>query len=115
MKESIKSIIQWHEDTFKDATLEAQIKKFKDEKGEWEESHELSEIADMFIVACGIGRFGTINALGAFADVYKRCRSMQVSWADLCDEINDKMAINRNRKWNFENGQYQHKTEDEDK
>ena len=72
MKETIKSIIDWHEQTFPDATLRGQLKKFDDEGLEWHQSDraDISELADMAIVACGIARFSTEHALFCFSEVY---------------------------------------------
>lgn len=111
MVETVKSIIEWSEKTFPDATLDGQIRKFYDEEKEWLESRKLSELADMFIVACSIGRFGTTEAAAAFSEVYNAFRSMQVSFPDLFFEINDKMKINRERNWEYKDGNYQHKEE----
>lgn len=36
MKETIETIIQWHAETFPNATLDGQIEKFNDEHKEWE-------------------------------------------------------------------------------
>ena len=71
MKETIKSIIEWHEQTFPDATLEGQLEKFEDERVEYGESESLEELADLFIVACGIARFDYVVALRAFWFVEK--------------------------------------------
>ncbi len=103
MKESIKSIIEWHETTFPDATLKGQIEKFMAEWREWEQDRDISELADMFIVACGIARFNSVLALDYFWEI------SHIGTEGLSEAINKKMEINRQRKWNFQNGQYQHK------
>lgn len=107
MKESIKSIIQWHEDTFKDATLEGQIDKFMKEWQEWQESRDIYELADMYIVACGIARFDSVLAIDYFFDI------SVIGTKGLQEAVDEKMKINRQRKWNFENGQYQHEEGEE--
>lgn len=114
MKETIKSIIEWHETTFPDATLEGQKVKFEKEQKEWFDSdgQDLSELADMFIVACGIARFDSIVALDYFNSIYLSVTYWDpIRNRDLQEAIDKKMEINRQRKWNFENGQYQHKEE----
>lgn len=113
MKETIKSIIEWHETTFPDATLEGQVEKFKKERQEWLDSNEkdISELADMFIVACGIMRFGRTESAICFGCVGSFLRYSDFTDSDFRKAVDKKMEINRQRKWNFENGQYQHKEE----
>lgn len=110
-KENIVSIIKWHEDTFKDATQEGQVKKFVAERNEYRQScsRDVMELADMFIVACGIARFNSLVAMAAFAQVNKELGLSNFTTNELEEAINKKMKINRNRKWDFQNGLYQHK------
>lgn len=111
MKESIKSIAEWSEHTFPDATLDGQLQKFKDEKREWWDSErdDILELADMFIVACSLTRFNSPEAMFCFGRVEEElCHSAFVT-QDLEKAVDEKMAINRKRQWNFSNGQYQHK------
>lgn len=103
MKETIKTIVEWHEKTFPDATLDGQIEKFVEEEGEYNENPNLLELADMYIVACGISRFDSILALKYFAKVrrklnnriWARCGGNDVFRA----VVEDKMKKNRNRVW----------------
>lgn len=113
MKESIKSIIQWHEDTFKDATLEGQIKKFNVEYLEYRMSNpkDITELADMFIVACGIARFDYIKSFSRFTLIDEILEFSSFTDSVFRKAVDEKMKINRQRKWNFENGFYQHKPE----
>lgn len=110
-KETIQSIIEWQEQTFPDATLEGQIKKFKIEHLEYSMSHpkDISELADMFIVACGIARFDYIKSFSCFTIIDDILESSSFTDSDFVKAVDDKMAINRKRKWNFQDGQYQHK------
>lgn len=114
MKETIKSIIDWHETTFPDATLEAQIEKFYNEHSEFVETDrtDIMELADMLIVACGIARFDLLSAAFCFSMCQKEfeaSKSDDIDIVSLAKAIDDKMQTNRERTWNFENGQYQHK------
>lgn len=109
MKETIESIIQWHRDTFPDATLEGQICKFVEEMNEFGESYSLDELADLYIVACGMCRFRCSSAIEFFALVYEFLRTKGSPMIDLLIAVENKMKENRNREWNFENGQYKHK------
>jgi hypothetical protein len=115
MKETIKSIIEWHEQTFPDATLEGQIEKFQDEEKEFyleltkpdNRVNTMYELADMYVVACGIARFSFIDTLVAFhkaAQAELQC----LSGDELPSYINKKMEINRKRKWTIGKGNYQH-------
>jgi hypothetical protein len=117
MKETIKSIIDWHEQTFPDATLEGQLEKFKDEEKEYEEADEkdvlakstLMELADLVIVACGIARFDLLEGLYAFESALhwiNKCSCFEVD--DVASAVQEKMKINRNRKWSIGKGNYQH-------
>ena len=117
MKETIKSIIEWHEQTFPDATLEGQIEKFEDEEREYEEAdakdvfgkETLMELADLVIVACGIARFDLLSGIGAFETALHRidkCSCFDIY--DVVEAVKEKMEINRQRKWSVGKGNYQH-------
>lgn len=117
MKENIASIIQWHTETFPDATLEGQLKKFEDEEKEYEEADEkdvlakstLMELADLVIVACGIARFDLLEGLYAFESALHwidKCSCFDI--IDVSNAVKEKMQINRKRKWGCNKGYYQH-------
>lgn len=101
MAETIKTIIDWHAKTFPDATLEGQIEKFYEELDEYNEAVNMQELADMFIVACGIARFDSMVALEYFTVVFKAlldwktfgCRTL------LQEVVDKKMEKNRKRMW----------------
>lgn len=121
MKESIETIARWHRETFPDATLRTQLEKFQEEKKEWEQSRhieptgiisgDVSELADMFIVACGISRFRHVDAMWNFARVATELEQSYFSTTDLEHAVDAKMEINRARHWNNNGGYYKH-TED---
>lgn len=111
MKETIISIAKWHEETFPDATLEGQLKKYDEEKEEFAKSDrkDLSELADMFIVACGVARFDmcwgiyTLNNVSFWRDV------SGFDTRKLCEAIEKKMEKNRKRVWEkIGNGTFHH-------
>jgi hypothetical protein len=118
MKETIASIILWHEQTFPDATLEGQLEKFEDERIEYAESECMEELADLFIVACGIARFDSIEALRAFwfvERILQRWQKVSVSRHALQEVIKKKMQKNRKRIFIYSgDGHYQHKAGIED-
>ena len=103
MKETIKTIMDWHEQTFPDATLEGQIEKYQEEQREWLETdcEDVTELADMLIVACGIARFDLHEGLYAMNDIYEwYCGHESLDMAKLEKAVNEKMAKNRKRVWN---------------
>lgn len=108
--ETIESIRQWHEETFPDATFEGQTNKFSEEVQEYIDAmgteKELTELADMFIVACGISRFSSNNALFELVD--SRIKDKE----EFQKVVDEKMKINRERKWDKGNGEYKHIGED---
>ena len=116
MKETIKSIIEWHEQTFPDATLEGQLQKYQDELQELMQSNckDITELADMFIVACGICRFSLTRGMTAFWQVGEWAGGMLLIKEQLDAAVNEKMAINRKRKWSVGKGNFQHITENKE-
>lgn len=124
MTETIQSIIEWHTATFPDATLNGQAKKFIEEKKEYLAAKGISqkteELADVFIVGCGIARFDLMFAVSVFAYVNKEYLRMYkvacVGGVPLMmaknlfeDAIIAKMTNNRKRKWKKIGGLYKHK------
>lgn len=113
MSETIETIIAWHRETFPMADLQGQLAKFDDEVKEfWEcelQSEEAAtELADCFIVACGIARFSAAEAAGAFSFVDSYIAA-EIKFKEMFENaIQNKMAINRKRKWSVGNGKYQH-------
>ena len=114
MKETIKSIIEWSEETFGDnITLKGQIKKFEDELDEWLESdrEDIMELADMAIVACSVARFSFADTIELFQRIsYELSRTLYTG-KELEKAITKKMKINRKRKWSVGKGNYQHISE----
>lgn len=118
MKETIKSIIEWHEQTFPDANLEGQIEKFDDEVKEFYEAELLSdeaavELADCFVVGCGIARFSFLSAMNAFSFVLGYLDGEEEFAKKFISAVENKMAINRKRKWAVGKGNFQHISEGE--
>lgn len=117
MKETIKTIMDWHEQTFPDATLEGQLDKYQEEQQEWVESGEkdVAELADMFIVACGVARFDLWEGAHAFWDVYEWMDSSRISPRKFFKTVEKKMTKNRKRVWNkTATGTYHHENGIED-
>ena len=121
--ETIQSIIKWHAETFPDATLQGQAQKFQEEKKEYLAATNIKdkteELADVFIVGCGIARFDMMFAAAVFSYVnqeyikmYKivsRATTPLMMAKNLFEEaINKKMEKNRKRKWHKGNGVYKH-------
>lgn len=114
--EDIATIIQWHKDVFPEACFEGQAKKWEEEYGEFltarthkDTAEMVSELADLFIVACGIMRFNLIQGCQRML-LWNELRYTH-GWAlSTCEEaINKKMKKNRARKWEYMgNGNYHH-------
>lgn len=111
MSETIASIIEWSQQAFPDATLDGQREKYIEESKEWEASKcsDITELADMFIVACSVGRFDPILCMRQMTDVNLELVKADLMSKDLEDAINKKMAINRARTWEKRDGLYKHK------
>lgn len=111
MKESFTSIIKWSEDTFPTASLKGQLEKFADETQEWLATNrtDIVELADLAIVAMSVARFSAVEAMYCFECVIRQLEMTLFTRFDLEKAIDEKMAINRKREWNFNNGRYQHK------
>lgn len=111
MKESIASIIEWSQQTFPGATLDGQIDKYQEEYDEWVQSNrrDVSEWADLFIVACSICRFDAMEGFEHLHHVFLEYLKSKFLWDDLCNAIDEKMKINRSRNWAKLDGQYRHK------
>lgn len=111
--ESIASIIAWHTKTFPDATLDGQIEKFLEERVEYATAttakHKIEELADCFIVACGIARFNPVYGSCFISNAFEMfTKDGNATIAKLQDAIDAKMRVNRNRKWGKGKGNYQH-------
>lgn len=117
MSETIETIAKWHKETFPDATIDGQKAKFEEELKEYNEAVNMQELADMFIVACGIARFDSVAALEFFAVVFKALCTWKIigAWGVLQTVIDDKMSKNRKRVWNkTDDGRYHHQNGIED-
>jgi hypothetical protein len=113
MSENIASIIKWHEQTFPDATLEGQIEKFDDEVKEFYEAELLSdeaatELADCFVVGCGMARFSFLFAMNAFSFVFDYLVDEDEFAKKFLSAVENKMQTNRQRKWNKIGNKFQH-------
>lgn len=112
-----------HQELFKDITLMSQITKFSEEYNEMEEAIKhidensdafYEELADMFIVACGILRFN--EALGkclckSIVDdfTYKKDEKGNDYLSALTTKVIEKMNKNIKRVWSkTKNGNYKH-------
>lgn len=70
-------ITEWHLNCFPDATLDGQLLKLEEELREWKEAVTVEdsgkELADVFIVCCGLSRWhsitGRIISLGLLNDI----------------------------------------------
>lgn len=110
--ETIASIVEWQEKVFPDATLSKQLEKYLDERDEFQAATKnrdrVTELADMFIVGCNVSRFSAYAALECFEDIAYLIRMNGISRHKFHKAIDEKMAVNKKRKWNTLGGKYQH-------
>lgn len=103
-------ITKEHAELFPMATAESQFYKLEEEISEWEnakdDAHVKNELADIFIVCCGLNRWFPKTAktiamwfTGGFDDVLE-------------DVVNDKWNINLGREWEWNGKTYRHKGKD---
>lgn len=119
MNETIQSIIEWHTKTFPDATLAGQKAKFDEEITEYEKANTPTDIAfemaDLFIVACGIARFDNIQGMAYMALVWHAYSHSFLAQSDFENALKHKMEKNRKRVWNkTAEGTYHHENGIED-
>lgn len=94
------SIAKWHEQTFPDATLQGQLEKMSEETAEYIVDNSLEELADMFIVCCGMTRYSGIAAVVFFNNVFAELNKLTPADRINFDKIVDaKMEKNRARVW----------------
>lgn len=113
-QELAEKISEIHAQLFPDATLNSQIEKFEEEYEEAEYAAKVqqsneetkNELADLFIVACGIKRFSEPLFIVLQAGLVKDCPDRQ----EYAEAIVNKMNKNIKRKWNNKNGLYKHVT-----
>lgn len=91
MNENQKTICEWAKDVFGDKSnnIDVYKEKLKEEINEFFLSQNPDELADIYIVTVQLA-----NILNS----------------DLQTLVNDKMKINRERKWNFNGKVFKHKT-----
>lgn len=100
--ETIGTITEWHEETFPDATEEGQHSKWDEEIYEVMHARgkkKLEELADLYIVACGLRRWNTEEfneRIDYVSDIASRN-----GWdaKELWDAVCKKMEKNRRRVW----------------
>lgn len=110
-----ETIMAWQKKTFPKATTLGQIAKFKEEYAEFCEADKkgqtrkaIEELADMFIVACGLLRLSSIVGLKAMNDYTWLLSEVAPTPNRLQSAINRKMEANVARTWRFKDGKYHH-------
>lgn len=106
---SIFDVAKWHAETFPDVTIEDQKKKFNEESKEWDTSLDMLELADMYIVACGMSRFCTLDSCIAFHKISDICQLYHIPSKELLRAVDAKMNTNKQRSWKrLQSGAYKH-------
>lgn len=100
--ETIGSITEWHEETFPDATEEGQHSKWDEEI--YEVMHakgkkKLEELADLYIVACGLRRWNTAEFNHRADYILEIAEYNKWTAAQLWEAVCKKMEKNRKRVW----------------
>lgn len=113
-QELAEKVSEIHAQLFPDATLKSQIEKFEEEFEEVEHAAKVlmsdeetkNELADLYIVACGIKRFSEPLFAILQAGLVKGIPDRQ----EYAEAIITKMNKNIKRKWDNKNGLYKHTT-----
>lgn len=116
MKEIMKKISEEHELIFPKANIGTQILKLEEEFSELENAENfeevIKELADCFIVCCGIYRFSRRIANLCASNIIDCVREEGIR--DIFkSEVIKKWEFNKKRKWILKNGIYHHIGEDE--
>lgn len=115
MENILKKISIEHEDLFPLATLGSQIEKLEEELEEVEKTNgyynTINEIADCFIVCCGIYRFAPKVALLNASSLIATAEQFGIR-SVLLKSVEAKWEFNKSRKWEFKDGMYHHVGED---
>ena len=108
VNEFVNMIKDCHEKLFPDASLLTQCEKFEEEFEEFETTNynDTKELADLFIVACGIYRFnkaiGECLCTSILSSFYKDDLKLSI----FANVVVDKMNKNIDRVWDNKNGYY---------
>ena len=108
----------WFKKTFKDIKMSGQLLKLEEELREIRrapKTKEKKELADVLIVIGGLRNFNSVLGATLFNLIVDRMTFDEV--AEIIELVNDKMIINRSRKWyKTKDGRYRHvKNENGDK
>lgn len=117
LAELVHEIREWNEQTFPDATLEGQLMKLEEEFKEVHEARQFwkkeQEFADVFIVASGLTRWGSVLAYTLLNDWLT---FQEKDLKRILKNVRKKMDKNRKRTWEKSgDGRYHHKKKEEKK
>lgn len=118
-KKILDNAVRWHIDTFKECTFESQLVKLEEELNELKDVVEIEgegvdryveEVVDVLIVSYVLAiRFNSEVGGFVFSEMEHNLISEYPKLAKRVKKaLEDKMKINRNRIWVFENGKYHH-------
>lgn len=100
----------WFEKTFKDIKMSGQLLKLEEELREIRRApkeEEKKELADVLIVIGGLRKFNSVLGNTLFNLIVDRMSFDEV--AEMIELVNDKMIINKCRKWyKTKDGRYRH-------
>ena len=118
-KEILDNAVHWHMDTFKECTLESQLVQLEEELNELKDVIEtegegvdryVEEVVDVLIVSYVLAiRFNSEVGGFVFSEMEYNLISEYPQLAKKVKKaLENKMNINKNRTWVFENGKYHH-------
>lgn len=116
MKETKQSIAEWNAATFPEATLQSQWLKMLEELQEYDKilfnpEEMIKEYADIYIVSAVLEeRFGCPYGWMILRQI-DYVDNMDLFQKMIGEAVDEKMKINRARKWHFVNGVYRHEDE----
>lgn len=109
-----EKVSEVHKQLFPNATLETQCAKFDEEYNEYLEAEgieALEEIADMFIVACGIYNFNKAIGNLLCGNIVEKLHKDLGIFIAFRDAVCEKMNKNQKRVWaETETGYYKHES-----
>lgn len=106
----LEKMAKKHEKLFPNATAESQVWKLEEEIKEYGETQteeeEIKELADIWIVCCGLYRWFPY----AVAFIVSSCSILYAGYdmKKIEQEVERKWQINLNRKWEWNGKTYQH-------
>ena len=112
--ELANKVSEVHKQLFPNATLKTQCAKFEEEYEEYKQAQgieALEELADLFIVACGIYNFNKAIGTLIYSNIVKKLQTDLEAFKAFKEAVCEKMNKNQKRVWaEIETGYYKHES-----